>query len=62
WREICETARDRWKVALPLMAQDGKSGKCLSITKLSKDLHYTMKYPDLYDALEGMTSNVERLI
>lgn len=62
WREICETARDRWKVALPLMAQDGKSGKCLSITKLSKDLHYTMKYPDLYDALEGMTSNAERLI
>jgi nucleoside-diphosphate-sugar epimerase len=61
WKEICETAQRRWKVALaPIKQPDKNGGKRISISKLSNDFNYTMKYPDLYEGLEGLSREADK--
>ncbi len=54
WKEICVTAQQRWKVPLKPAVPDNNNnkGKRISIAKLTKDLRYTIRYPDLYEVLE----------
>ena len=58
WRDICEVARTRWGVMPIKIDSDERKGKRLSISKMTRDLHYRFQYPDLYaalDAIEGVT-------
>ncbi|MGQ0666581.1 MAG: hypothetical protein ACT4O4_06070 [Nitrospiraceae bacterium] len=58
WKEICESAQHRWKVPLKPAVPDNNKGKRISIAKLSNALNYTMKYPDLYEALVEIQARV----
>lgn len=61
WKEICETAQRRWKVALaPSKKPDKGGGKRISVEKLSNHFNYRMKYPDLYEGLEGLSRKADR--
>jgi hypothetical protein len=51
WSEICVTAQQRWGVAAAVPKEDRSSGKRISNAKLRAELGYTLKHPDLYDAL-----------
>jgi nucleoside-diphosphate-sugar epimerase len=51
WSEICATAHKRWGVAPTGAKEDRSSGKRISTAKLRTELGYTLKYPDLYEAL-----------
>lgn len=56
WKEICETARQRWGVIPAAAQEDPSPGKRISITKLRTELGYTLKHPDLYAALDLIAS------
>jgi nucleoside-diphosphate-sugar epimerase len=51
WKDICETARERWGVIATVVKEDRLSGKRISNAKLRAGLSYTLRHPDLYDAL-----------
>ncbi len=51
WSEICDTAQQRWGVAATAVKEDRSSGKRISTAKLRTELGYTLKHPDLYEAL-----------
>ena len=51
WDEIYATAQQRWGVATVAKKEDGSTGKRISTTKLQGALGYTLKHPDLYEAL-----------
>ena len=51
WSEICATAQQRWGVVATAVQEDRLSGKRISNAKLRTDLGYTLKHPDLYEAL-----------
>ena len=53
WSEIMDTAAARWGTAKPLPA-DPTAGKRISNRKLLAELGYTLRYPDLYKALEEL--------
>jgi nucleoside-diphosphate-sugar epimerase len=56
WNEICATAQQRWGVAPAAVKEDRSSGKRISTAKLRADLGYTLKHPDLYEALNLIES------
>jgi len=58
WSEICATAQQRWDVAAPAVKDNHSSGKRISNTKL-RELGYTFKHPDLYEALAMIESGTE---
>ena len=51
WKDICHTAQTRWSVAPTAVRDDLSSGKRISNAKLEAELGYTLKHPDLYEAL-----------
>jgi nucleoside-diphosphate-sugar epimerase len=51
WNEICATAQQRWGVTAAAANQDPSPGKRISNAKLCSELGYTLKHPDLYEAL-----------
>ena len=51
WSEIFANARDRWGLPTPPLSPPKDSGKRLSIQKLRSELHYSIRRPDLYEAL-----------
>ncbi|MBM4123528.1 MAG: hypothetical protein FJ246_01010 [Nitrospira sp.] len=56
WKEICEVARRRWNVAPREGTTDDRCGKKISIAKLTAELGYRFKHPDLYAALDEIES------
>ena len=56
WNEICATAQQRWGVAPAAAKEDRASGKRITNAKLRTELGYTLKHPDLYDALAMIES------
>ena len=52
WSEIYANARDRWGLPIPPLTPPKDSGKRLSIQKLQSELHYSVRHPDLYPALD----------
>jgi nucleoside-diphosphate-sugar epimerase len=52
WAEILRIGYSRWGIPLPPSIHLGKTGKQISIHKLLTDLHYTLRFPDLYQALD----------
>lgn len=51
WNEIYATAQQRWGVAAVAKKEDRSTGKRISTAKLQAALGYTVKHPDLYEAL-----------
>ena len=51
WNEICTTAQQRWGMTAASANKDASPGKRISTTKLQIGLGYTLKRPDLYEAL-----------
>jgi nucleoside-diphosphate-sugar epimerase len=51
WDEICETAQQRWSVAAGAAKGDPSPGKRINNAKLRAGLGYTLRHPDLYEAL-----------
>ncbi len=56
WKEICETARQRWGVIPAAAQEDPAPGKRISNAKLRTELGYKLKHPDLYAALDLIAS------
>jgi len=56
WSEICNTAQQKWGVAPAAAKEDRASGKRITNAKLRTELGYTLKHPDLYDALAMIES------
>jgi hypothetical protein len=51
WNEICATAQQRWGVTAAAVKEYHSSGKRISNAKVRAGLSYTLKHPDLYEAL-----------
>jgi len=51
WKEICATAKQRWSVTAAAIKEDRSSGKRIGNNKLRAELGYTLRHPDLYEAL-----------
>ena len=51
WNEIYATAQERWGMPTAAKKEDRSTGKRISTAKLRTRLGYTLKYPDLYEAL-----------
>jgi nucleoside-diphosphate-sugar epimerase len=51
WNEIYVTAQQRWGVAAAAGNENLSTGKRISNEKLRTELGYTLRYPDLYEAL-----------
>ena len=56
WNEICATAQHRWDVTTAAAHKDPSPGKRISNAKLRAGLGYTLKHPDLYEALAMIES------
>jgi hypothetical protein len=56
WSEICATAQKRWGVAPTAAKEDRSSGKRISTAKLRTELGFTLRHPDLYEALAMIES------
>jgi len=56
WSEICATAQQRWGVTAGAANKDPSPGKRISNAKLRTELGYTLKHPDLYEALNLIES------
>jgi len=52
WDEICSVASSKWQIPIPALTPPLHSGKQMSIHKLHTELHYTFRFPDLYQALD----------
>jgi nucleoside-diphosphate-sugar epimerase len=59
WKDICETAQQRWGVTTTAVTEDRSSGKRISNAKFRTELGYTLSHPDLYEALELIESTDE---
>jgi nucleoside-diphosphate-sugar epimerase len=58
WSEICTTAQQRWGVETTAAGKkEGSTGKRISTAKLRAELGYTLKHPDLYEALALIESS-----
>ena len=57
WNDIYATAQQRWDVAAAEGKEDGSTGKRISTAKLQAGLGYTLKHPDLYEALALIESS-----
>ena len=51
WKEICATAQQRWGVKVAAEKEDSSTGKRISTAKLRTELCYTLRHPDLFEAL-----------
>ncbi len=51
WSEICAVAQQRWGVTAAAAHENLSPGKRISNAKLRAGLGYTLKHPDLYEAL-----------
>ena len=52
WNELCVTAQQRWGVSAAAAVKEVRaSGKRISNAKLRTGLGYTLRHPDLYEAL-----------
>lgn len=51
WNEVCTTAKQRWSVIAGAGKEYPSPGKRISNTKLRAELGYTLRHPDLYEAL-----------
>ena len=51
WNEICAVAQQRWGVTAAAAHENLSPGKRISNAKLRAGLGYTLKHPDLYEAL-----------
>ncbi len=56
WKDICETAQQRWGVTAAAVKEDRSSGKRISNAKLRSELDYRLRHPDLYEALDLIES------
>jgi hypothetical protein len=56
WTEIYATAQQRWGVTAAEGKEDASTGKRISTAKLRSELGYSLKYPDLYKALDRLES------
>jgi len=56
WKDICETAQQRWGVTVAAVKEDRSSGKRISNAKLRSELDYRLRHPDLYEALDLIES------
>ena len=54
WSDIMDEAAARWQVPRPESTSSPKLGKRLSIEKLTRELGYAMRHPDLFTALEPL--------
>ena len=54
WSDIMDEAAARWQIPRPESASSPKLGKRLSIDKLTRELDYKMRHPDLFTALEPL--------
>jgi hypothetical protein len=52
WAEIISIASLKWNIPVPPPALPQNTGKQISIHKLLTDLNYTLRFPDLYQALD----------
>lgn len=52
WEEICSLAASKWQISIPPLTHSQNPGKQVSIHKLRTELHYTFRFPDLYQALD----------
>ena len=59
WKDICETAQQRWGVTAAAVKEDLSSGKRISHARLRAELGYVLKHPDLYEALALIESGTE---
>jgi nucleoside-diphosphate-sugar epimerase len=59
WNEICATAQQRWGVTAAAGNKDSSPGKRINNAKLRAELGYTLKYPDLSEAL-ALIESAER--
>jgi len=51
WNEICFTAQQRWGMTAGAAKEDRSWGKRIGNAKVRAELGYTLKHPDLYEAL-----------
>jgi hypothetical protein len=51
WNEIYATAQQRWGMPTAAKKEDRSTGKRISNAKLQASLGYTLRHPDLYEAL-----------
>ncbi len=54
WKEICTEASRRWNIPIQQECEDVELGKRISIEKLRRELNYSFRHPNLYDALEQL--------
>ncbi|PJA77923.1 MAG: hypothetical protein CO149_06855 [Nitrospirae bacterium CG_4_9_14_3_um_filter_51_5] len=54
WSEIFSIASSRWNIPIPPPTLHHETGKQVSIHKLLTDLNYTLRFPDLYQALDDI--------
>lgn len=52
WSEIFSIASSKWSIPIPSPTPPPEMGKQISIDKLLTDLNYTLRFPDLYHALD----------
>ena len=56
WKDICETAQQRWGVTAAAVKEDHLSGKRISNAKLRAELGYRFRHSDLFEALDLIES------
>ena len=57
WAEIFSLASSKWNIPIPPPTSPQETGKHISIHKLLTDLNYTLRFPDLYQALDRIEGN-----
>ena len=60
WNEIYATAQERWGMPTAAKKEDRSTGKRISTTKLRTELGYTLRHPDLFEAL-AMIESADRV-
>ena len=58
WSEIFSIASSKWNIPIPPATAPQEVGKQVSIHKLLTDLNYTIRFPDLYQALDDIERHV----
>jgi len=57
WAGIFSIASSKWNIPIPPPTPPQEIGKHVSIHKLLTDLNYTLRFPDLYQALDELEGN-----
>ncbi len=56
WSEICTYAATQWDIAIPHLTPAPDPGKHIDNQKLLRELGYSFRFPDLYQALDQIES------